>query len=359
MNPMNTGSRSITSCAIVISVAAISGCFDSGNGSSGDRNFQQINLQTDTAAYNAKSIDTNLANPWGIAVGPTGVYWVADNHTGMATLYNVDGGTQGAAITVPGAKGQMGAPTGVVYNGGTEFAMPNGGGKALFLFAGEDGTISAWSSGPSAVVVADRSDSGSVYKGLAIAADSGKSFLYLADFRGRRIDVYNGAFQRDTSRAFADTSIPADFAPFNIALIGNELFVAYARQKPPDNEDDSAGLGSGFINVFSTGGVLQRRFASQGRLNSPWAMVAVPGAFGPFRDGIFVGNFGDGLINVYDANGAFEGQVTDANGNPLALEGLWALYFSGTGAGRTASRLYFTAGPAEETHGLFGYLVPQ
>jgi uncharacterized protein (TIGR03118 family) len=338
----------------------LAGCTTYDNGNNTGTSFRQVNLVSDTSTYPAQFRDANLVNPWGIAAGPTGILWVADNHTGKTTLYDANGIAQGLPISIPAAKDPAGAPTGVVYNGTADFPMPDGSGKALFIFAGEDGSLSAWNSGTAAKIVADRSDSEAVYKGLALAADSGKNFLYVANFNGRRVDVFDAQFHRDTTRQFADTLLPADFGPFNVALIGSELFVAYARLKGPDNEDDSAGPGAGYVNVFGTNGVFKRRFLSNDRLNSPWAIVSVPGVFGPFEDGIFIGNFGNGLIHVYDSKGTFLGQVLDATGHPIQLEGLWALYLSGgQGLYEARGRLYFTAGPAGESHGVFGYLMPE
>jgi hypothetical protein len=70
-----------------------------------------------------------------------------------------------------------------------------------------------------------------------------------------------------------------------------------------------------------------------------------------------VGNFGDGRINAFDTNGFFDAQLIDPEGNPLAINGLWALQF-GSGAKNNGSRhkLFFTAGIADESHGLFGFI---
>jgi uncharacterized protein (TIGR03118 family) len=358
------GNRSVRNSRLfaflAIPALILAGCNTySSNGNSGT-SFRQVNLVSDSSVIPAQFRDANLVNAWGIAAGPTGLLWVTDNHTGKTTLYNPDGTSAGVPISIPSGKDSMGAPTGVVYNGTADFPMPDGTGKALFIFAGEDGSLSAWNNGTSAKIVANRSDSGAVYKGIALAQDSGRNFLYVANFKGRQVDVFDAQFRRDTTRLFADTSMPADFAPFNVALIGSELFVAYARLKGPDNEDDSAGPGAGYVNVFGTNGLLKRRFLSNDRLNSPWAMVSIPGAFGPFDNGIFIGNFGDGLIHVYSPQGAFLGQVLDASGHPIQIEGLWALYMAaGGGLYGSGGRLYFAAGPVEESHGLFGYLMPE
>ena len=173
-------------------------------------------------------------------------------------------------------------------------------GAALFIFAGEDGTIAAWnaSTTTNAMVVANRTTANAVYKGIAIASNSGASFLYLTDFKNNHIDVFDRSFQ--FVKSFTDPNVPAGYAPFGIANIGGQLFVTFAKQLGPDNEDDDPGVGNGFVDVFNSDGSLSKRFASNGRLNSPWAIAQAPSGFGPFSGAILVGNFGDGTIGAYD-----------------------------------------------------------
>jgi uncharacterized protein (TIGR03118 family) len=268
-------------------------------------------------------------------------------------LYDSVGNKQPLTVSVPGAGGATGTPTGVVFNSTTDFVIPAQG-SALFIFAGEDGTIAAWnaSTNTNAIVVADRSLNNSVYKGIAIASNGGANFLYATDFRNNRVDVFDGSFA--LVQSFTDPSIPAGFAPFGIATIGGKLFVTFAKQLAPDNKDDEAGVGNGFVDVFNPDGTLLRRFASNGVLNSPWAVAAAPVGFGGFGGAILIGNFGDGLIGAYDANtGAFIDNLRNASAAPIVIDGLWGLTF-GPGAG--SMTLYFAAGPGDETHGLVGTL---
>jgi uncharacterized protein (TIGR03118 family) len=344
----------------LVTLFVISGCMVTDNKKGATNGFLRTNLVSDTTGIPAKFQDADLINAWGIAVGASGTYWVSDNHSGKSTLYDPNGNTKGTPVSIPGAEDSVGAPTGVVYNSTPDFPMPDGSGKALFIFAGEDGSLSAWNAGASAKIVSPPSDSNAVYKGLAMAAAGGKNFLYLANFKDRRVEVYDGTFHRDTTKAFWDPTIPDDYGPFNVAVVGANLFVSYAQLKPPDNEDDLGGPGHGFINEFKTDGTLVRRFVSGGNLDSPWGMVSIPGTFGPFKDGIFVGNFGDGLINVYDMQGNLLGQVQDSSGHGIVIEGLWGLSYATTssGYGASTSQLYFAAGPDDESHGAFGYLTP-
>jgi uncharacterized protein (TIGR03118 family) len=312
----------------------------------------------------ATTIDPNLVNPWGIAFGPTGLLWVSNNGTGTSTVYNGNGSKVPTTVTIPGADGAQGVPTGVVLNTTGDFVIVGVGpvqlpaiGAAAFIFAGEDGTISAWNpSAPnnSAVIVADRSATGAVYKGIAMAQNGGANFLYATNFHANAVDVYDKNFVLVNS--FTDASMPAGFAPFGIASINGKLYVSYAKQKAPDNKDDDAGLGNGFIDVFNPDGSLSKRLVSAGALNSPWAMVIAPTGFSRFAGDLIVGNFGDGLIAAYDPNtGAFIDNLRGGDGNAIQLSGLWGLAF-GPFPGSTI--MYFSSGPNDETHGLVGTLTP-
>lgn len=352
---------------IALSAVLLSGCLGFDQDLESGFSFRQVNLVADTLALPSKFKDSTLSNPWGIAAGPGGTLWVSGNLSGKTILYDTEGNTVGPAVAIPSAKrSREGSPTGVIYNTTSGFRMPDGSGRALFIFAGEDGSLAAWNSGSSATIVADRSDSGAAYTGLAMAADGGGVFLYVADFRGGRVDVFNSLFIRDTTRPFLDSTLPAGNRPYNIVRIGKELYVAYATLKDPDVEDNLPVSGEGYVNVFGTDGSFLRRFVSDKRLISPWAIVSVPGGFGPFEDGIFIGNAGDGRIHVYDSRGFFLGQVQDNRDQAIKVEGLWALHAVITGGsqgekgkGKGKGRLYFTAGPSGQALGLFGYLTPQ
>ncbi len=314
-------------------------------------NYQSVNLVADIAGFGATRIDANLSNAWGIAIGPTGAFWIAANHTGYSTIYDRNGVQLLPAVSIP-SKGVVngGSPTGVVYNSTSSFL------GSKFIYAGEDGTISAWLSGTTTITVADRSSFGAVYKGIAIASVGGADFLYLANFSGNNIDVFDANFNFVSTMPFDDATIPAGFAPFNVYNHGGKLYVTYAKLKGPENEDDEKGVGNGFVNIFNANGTLEKRFATRGTLNSPWAVVDAPAGFGQGTDVILVGNFGDGKINVFSADGTYKGQLSN-NGTAIAIDGLWALAFpeDGIPAG-DQNQLFFTAGPNDETHGVFGYI---
>jgi uncharacterized protein (TIGR03118 family) len=327
-----------------------------------DKGFDWVNLVSDIAGV-ARRTDENLVNPWGLVISPTGVIWVADNGAGVATVYNSKGQplpneANPLVVTIPAAPGNTegSAPTGEVFNPTSDFVISQGAnsGKSIFIFAGEDGTISGWNptvDPANAILKADASASGAIYKGLALGTTGGNSFLYATNFHAGTVDIYDKNFAPVIKPgAFHDPNIPAGFAPFGIQNIENLLYVTYAMQDA-NAEDDVPGAGNGFIDVFDLNGTLVRRFATQGTLNSPWGLARVSHKFGKLGNALLVGNFGDGRINIFDfTSGAFVGQLENADGDPLAFDGLWGLAISG-------KSLFFTAGIADEEHGLFGVIT--
>jgi len=309
----------------------------------------------------AANTDPNLVNAWGLTSGPTTPWWVSDNGTNKSTLYRgSDGAPQGGPP--PLVVAVAGGPTGAVFNPtATAFVLPTGG-RAVFIFDSEDGKVRAWNGAQSttAIVVADRSGVDAIYKGLAIADTPAGSRLYAADFHNARVDVFDGSFGL-VPGGFVDPSLPSGYAPFGIQTIGDRVFVTYAKQDA-DAEDEIAGQSLGFVDVFSTAGDLLGRVAQHGQLNAPWGLALAPSSFGRFAGDLLVGNFGDGQINAYEElpNGHFahRGELRSAGGGSVSIDGLWALQFGKAGNNGPAGTLFFTAGPDEETHGLFGSITP-
>jgi uncharacterized protein (TIGR03118 family) len=156
---------------------------------------------------------------------------------------------------------------------------------------------------------------------------------------------------------FLDPNLPAGYAPFNIQLLGGKLYVTYALQDQTKT-DDAPGASHGFVNVFDLGGNLIARVASQGNLNSPWGLAIAPSSFGSLAGDLLVGNFGDGRINAYNlTTHSLDGMLTTPAGQPLSIDGLWALTTGGSGSDGNPQTIYFTAGPGDESHGLFGALT--
>jgi len=330
--------------------------------------YNQTNLQSDIPGL-AANTDPDLVNPWGLAFnGNRTVLWVSDNGTGLSTLYN-NGTKLGLKVTIPPPTGSTGTatPTGMVFNGTPKTLEVSEGGKtgaSLFLWATEDGTIAGWNPGvdlTNAILAVDHSALGAVYKGLALVNTASGPTLYATNFHDRTVEVFDSQFQPVAlgRKAFFDQTLPRDYAPFGIANIGGNLFVTYAQQIHPDNRDDKAGHHKGFVDEFSPSGVLLRRFATRGPLDSPWGVALAPANFGQFSNALLVGNFGDGRINAYDlATGDFLGQLQDASGNTIVIDGLWGLIFGPGATATSPARLWFSAGIDDESHGLLGTLEP-
>jgi uncharacterized protein (TIGR03118 family) len=319
-----------------------------------ERNSYTVTPLVSDEAGVAAHFDPNLVNAWGLTASGTSPWWVADNGSDLSTLYRGDGTPQALVVHVDGG------PTGAVFNVTGGFVVPTGG-RALFLFDGEDGKIRAWNGaqGTTAVVVKDRSGEGAIYKGLAIAETASGPRLYAADFHNARVDVFDGSFGL-VPGGFDDPALPAGYAPFNVQTIGSRVFVSYAKQDE-QAEDELAGQGLGFVDVYDSAGDLLERVAQHGQLNAPWGLALAPSSFGRFGGELLVGNFDDGQINAYEElpNGHFEhrGELRGSDGKPLTIDGLWALRFGNGGNAGPTETLFFTAGPDDESHGLFGSIT--
>jgi uncharacterized protein (TIGR03118 family) len=325
--------------------------------------YRQHNLVSD-GFVPADHVDANLVNAWGVAPNPFGPVWVADNGTGVSTLYDGLGNPQPLAqplvVNIPSPSDSKGGgnPTGIVFNGSTGFEVSKGN-PSRFIFATEDGVIAGWAPGVDlthAIRVIDNSaKTGAVYKGLALSAGGSGSLLYAADFHNNRIDVFDSTFNPvKLTGSFTDPTIPMGFGPFGVQAIQGDIYVSYAKQDA-QKHDDVKGKGLGFVNVFDPNGHLIRRVISRGKLNAPWGMALAPAGFGRFSNRLLVGNFGDGRINAYDlATGEFVGRLKTPDHRPIQIDGLWGITFGNGFATQPVNTLFFAAGPADEQHGLYG-----
>lgn len=378
------------------------------------QHYTQTNLDANTSGA-AEATDPQLVNGWGISRGPGSVWWVSDQGTGVATLYNGPGVKQSLVVTIPKSDPNdktfpHGTPTGTIFNGSTTDFLIAPQKQAVFLFATLDGSIAAWNptvglaqgaNPPStnAVTVA-RGDAGSGYTGLTAATIDGDRYLYAANFLKGRIDVYDNNFKAvklptkgrghhdsffddqgifDNNKPFTDDRLPRNYVPFNVLTIGNDLVVTYALHFA-GNPFETPGPGLGYVDIYSSDGRLLRRLEHGDWLNAPWGIALAPLDFGKFSHRLLISNFAAGgttqsagFISAYDlATGKFEGLLEDTSGKPLAINGIWGISFANpAGASPTnpvsasydpdeapAAQLYFAAGPNQGTAGLFGYLTP-
>src|SRR5439155_9280549 len=275
--------RSLAIAGAAIALTALTAA-PSALGDSHQPSFHQINLVSNEPGK-AQIMDPNLVNPWGMSHGPNTPLWVSDNGRDVTTLYTASaGGTSVAAVPlvvgIPGG----GAPTGQAFNDTSGFVVPGTTDPALFVFAGEDGDVSAWnlSVTPLTEAVPVGHVDGAVFKGLALVHSPFGPLLLLTDFHTNQVDVCDSTFQRlPAAGLFREHGLPAGYAPFNVAQIGDQVFVTYAVQDA-NREDDVAGPAHGIIDAYTTSGAFVRRFVSHSVLNSPWALLVAPETFGRF-----------------------------------------------------------------------------
>jgi uncharacterized protein (TIGR03118 family) len=313
--------------------------------------YQLTNL-TSNQAGQAPNIDPMLVNGWGLAHTPTSPFWVSDQGSGWSTIYNAGGVKQGLVVAVPSATGSgPGQPTGLVFNGTTDFQVQ--GGSTPFIFSTLDGTIAAWAPSVSltvATTVAKSPLSGAMYTGLAITSNPSGNFLFATDLANNKIDMYDTSFTLVNS--FTDPTIPAGFGPFGIEDINGLLFVAFV--------DQAEGPG-GVIDIYTENGVFLKRLTEGGVLNQPWGFAAAPPNFGPLSNTLLISNNinVNGTINAFNAlTGQFVGTLKDTSGKNIRIDQLWGIKFGGGSANNgNKNELFFTAGPAGNLAGTFGAIV--
>lgn len=330
------------------------------------------NFQSDIAGV-ALHTDSNLVNPWGMAASANGIIWVSNNGTGTSTLYAQDGAANSLVVEVAKSRRNHDEanPTGIVFNSTSSFMVTKNGvsGPARFIFVNEDGAISGWNpqvDPTHSIIAVDRGGGGghggdgdmskgndldnnggdphrAIFKGAALGVADGHNFLFATNFHSGKVETYDENFHRVSENGFVDPNLPNGYAPFGIKNIDGQIFVTFAKQDQR-KEDEVPGPGRGFVDVFDTSGNLIRRVISMGHLNAPWGLALVKGE-------LWVGNFGDGKINNYDPKtGEFLETLMTADGTDLQFDGLWDLLPLGDG-------VFFTAGIADESHGLFGIIT--
>jgi len=319
--------------------------------------FSPTNLVTDNQAVNAAQIsDSGSINSWGISDSPTSPFWVSANGSGVSNVYTVNPLTNATSknariVSIPG----NGSVTGQVWNGNS--SAFNG---DIFLFVSQDGTISGWRSAlVNAAETLVPASTANVYTGAAEVTSGTSSYLCSANFRNDSIDVINGTVTTPSlTGSFTDPTIPAGYAPYNIQLLGSNLYVTYAVQDAA-KQNAVKGAGNGIVDVFDTEGNFLSRVASNGTLNAPWGLAIAPTSFGSYAGDLLVGNFGGGAINAYNlSTDSYVGQLQGTNGLPLSINGLWALTPGNGGNGGSTQDIYFTAGPNNQANGLVGVIAP-
>ena len=299
-----------------------------------------------------KGGDPQLINPWGLAYGPGAPFWLSDHGSGLSTLYDGNGVKQSLVVAIPTASGTgTGSPTGIVYNGSSEFQIDHW--TSAFLFSTLDGTISGWShfEPNNALIGVNNSSSGAVYTGLAITSKSSSNYLYAADFANNKVDVYDGTFK--FVKSFTDTSLPAGFAPFGIQDIGGQVYVAFAATN---------GGAGGYIDIFGEDGTFVKTLIHGKPLNQPWGFAMAPANFGTLSNTLLISNnTNSGTINGFNpATGAFVGTIINSALKPIHFNQIWGIEFGGgTSENGNTNQLFYTAGPKNNLNGIFGVISTQ
>jgi len=326
--------------------------------------YNRTDLTVDQLATSstAANQDPNLVNSWGLARSSTSAWWVSDNHTGVSTLYDGNGARQQLVVTVPLPKDAttgVSAPTGVVFNPTASFEVTPGK-AAIFIFATEDGTISAWNPrvDPTNAIRMVNRPKDAIYKGLAIAQTAKGAFLYATNFKTGKVEVFDTRFHLvplSSTNVFRNPNLPdnVNWSAFGIQNVGGNIVVTYARREPGDT-DEEHGAGLGRVAIFDTDGRFLSELQPGPWMNAPWGIALSPSDFGAFSHRLLIGNFGSGNIHAFNAiTGRHEGALMDTNGQLLFIDSVWALGF-GSGTTGLLNELFFTSGPHDENDGLFG-----
>jgi hypothetical protein len=367
--------------------------------------YQATNIISDGSVA-ATTTDPNFINPWGVSIGPG--FWINTQATGLDYVASATGSIA-FKVNIPSASGTgTGTPTGTVFNSASNLFMLTNGSAASFLFATLDGTISGWNgalgtANSTAQIAINNSANNAVYTDMALLTNPTGTFILAANFgQGTDVEIYDSSFKTATLAGnFTDPNLPANYAPFAVHVIDGQVFVTYALRSTSTSSTTTStggtstsgsggttssggsgftgyavassssspraaatsyapttGASNGIVDVYDLNGNFVARAITGGNLNAPWGVALAPTGFGIFGGDLLVGNFGDGIINVYNPTTfAFLGQLTDATGKALSYPSLWEIAFgesnatpAGTGDPDT---LYFAAGLTNEAHGLF------
>ncbi len=344
------------------------------------QHYTQTNLVSDLANVNGQPVavqDPSLKNAWGLARSASSPWWVNNAGTGTSTLYSGTGAiiAPPSPVVVPNAPNAKGlsSPTGIIFNGTTDFMIKNVPGKAptpaAFIFATQEGTISAWNPAttPLQLAVNEVTEKGADFTGLTWIEDGGNHFLLAANFSQNRIEKFDTNYKRVhlSEELFDDDALPRGFAPYNVQSVGANVVVTYAKLNPEKTgADDDCGEECGFVDVFTSHGRLVQRLQHvPGTLKAPWGVALAPQDFGFFSHDLLIGNRFGGTIAAFNiADGRFLGNLLDADDSPIVISGLWGLEFDNRGNNQASPSagpaLFFAAGINGYADGLFGTLTP-
>src|SRR5262249_45189470 len=254
--------------------------------------YVQTNLVSDIPGL-ALLTDPNLKNPWGTSFTADGSFSIADQRTNVSTLYAVtEAGVsaESPTVVIPTTAAGPQGPTGEASNETSSFLV--NGTPAAFIYADLNSTISAWNSSAGTMAQVEATTTGAAYTGRVMQSTASGDFLYAANPRQGRIDVFDGSFNRVTlpTGAFVDPELPAGMVPFNVEDVNGDLYVAYALAGPPAVRQ-AAPEGAGAIAVFDTSGNFIKQLTSGGKLPSPWGITLAPHGLGQVSGDLILGTF--------------------------------------------------------------------
>jgi uncharacterized protein (TIGR03118 family) len=302
--------------------------------------------------------DPNLANGWGLSLGPNTPAWVSSQGKSLATLY--DGGVGTAPVTKQPLEVSVPGVTGQVFNSTTGYPVTVNGqtAPAAFIFASVTGQILAWNPTNSATTAQTvASVPGAVFTGLALDGNR----LYAADFATDKVDVFDDAFQpvAQPAGAFTDPKVPSNYDAFGVeAVPGVGIVVTYAQQDPTTHLDVHKPH-AGIVDIYDANGTLLHRLDTGRTLDAPWGVTLAPKGLGTMSGQLLVANFGDGKIQAYNPKTRkFEGQLLNGSGKVLTIPGLWGIEPGTPRVGGTDTLLYAAGPGAMAEHGAFGKIAP-
>ena len=364
-------------------------CGGGGQSVSTGNNYRLTSLVATSAAFGPQILQPGLVNAWGVAIRPAGFgghFWVTASGVSFEYVGDVNGKPlyvdELAEVALPPSSTGVGAANGVVFNSSTNFVItqdaPNGPitAPAKFLFVSDNGVLSAWTERKradglfdrpaEAITVIDDSVGGSSFFGLGILPD--QTALLINDFGWNpvpRLRYVNASLQEEPiGDRFANPFIgPAgfqagDLVPFNVQSLKvagkDSVFVIYVNSSSEPAVEDG-GRGRGRLVEYTPAGDLVAIWDDRGALNAPWGVAIAPADYGPFSNQLLIGNFADGTIVGFNTTTRSATEyMRDTKGDTVVIPGLWGMVFGNGASLGDSNALYFGAGPADETEGLFG-----
>ena len=262
-------------------------------------------------------------------------YWVANNGSNKICKYFFDGELL-ETVKMTGSE-----PTGLVNNYTNYFEQYN------IIAVSRKGTIEGFKINElgdadycTTIIYPNKN---AVYTGV----DLTRKKLYVCNFESGRVEIFDRNFNPVGS--FTDQSlVSSGYHPHNILIRGKRVYVAFA--KKDENNCPVNGIGFGYVVIFNRKGELLYRRFNREPLNAPWGL-----ALSKCGECLYVGNHGDGRINVFDTR-LFEyiGPLKNKNCGPVQIGNLWGIFDSN-------DRLSFASGMdskscSEPCNGLIGYL---